>query len=378
MNSSNAVLRAKWDAWTAYAGMENEKAMLEFNSLIDRLDVSTSPRDAQVDKPSQGAIRRTSLKPGQMLMKQGTLYKQRDHFKGWRPRQFVLIDNTLSYYIDGEDSTPRGSLVLTGCTCEEATPTMADGVEYFHFTLTHPGNSKPYHLSALSKVDADDWIAKINQAAKVTDAPNSASKPAMRRTSFTNTTNTPASVDTPTAVSDSAKYSKSSQNVPFQSNNASNTVTTSGVAERESTADDSADAGAATTGTAILKPEATVKNLPAHLKDIVESKILEMFDAVSPGAPGWEIFMDKDGVKGLKRPGKGDVSAIRADCTMPYNILDVFQTVTSAECCLIMDPMRKQQDVLKVFSNHTWVDYLRFKEVRSIFDFVYVSELLKT
>lgn len=288
-----------------------------------------------------------------MLMKQGTLYKQRDHFKGWRPRQFVLIDNTLSYYIDGEDGTPRGSLVLTGCTCEEATPTMADGVEYFHFTLTHPNNSKPYNLSALSKTDADDWIAKINQAAKVTDAPGSTSKPTMRRTSFTNAA-PPASVDTPT---ESVKSTKSSQNVPFQPN--SNTVASSSTDE---SAADEADTSAAT-GTTLLKPEATVKNLPVHLKDIVESKILEMFDAVSAGAPGWEIFMDKDGVKGLKRPGKGDVSAIRADCTMPYNILDVFQTVTSAESCLIMDPMRKQQDVLKVFSNHTWVDYLRFKEV---------------
>ena len=338
--------------------MENEKAMLEFISLIDRLDASTSPKDAQ---PSQNAIRRTSLKPGQMLMKQGTLYKQRDHFKGWRPRQFVLIDNTLSYYIDGEDSTPRGSLVLTGCSCEEATPTMADGVEYFHFTLTHPNNSKPYHLSALSKTDADDWIAKINQAAKVTDAPGSSSKPTMRRTSFTNTAvTTPTSVDTPPATTES-KSTKSSQNVPFQTNNTA-AASTTGNSERESTLED-ADSAAPATGTTLLKPEATVKNLPVHLKDIVESKILEMFDAVSAGAPGWEIFMDKDGVKGLKRPGKGDVSAIRADCTMPYNILDVFQTVTSAESCLIMDPMRKQQDVLKVFSNHTWVDYLRFKEV---------------
>jgi len=346
--SSNTVLRGKWDAWTAYVGMENEKAMLEFISLIDRLDVGGSSKEATLDRPANNTIRRTSLKPGQMLMKQGILYKQRDHFKGWRPRNFVLIDNTLSYYIDGEDSTPKGTLVLTGCTCAEATPTMADGVEYFHFTLEHPNNSKPYHLSAISTTDADDWIAKINQAAKVQEAPASASKPAARRTSYTNIPNTSAGHDAP-------QETKSSQNVPFKSGQTD--------AERESTAEE-AD-GAALTGKAVLKPEATQKNIPAHLKESVEAKILEMFDAVSPGAPGWEIFMDKDGVKGLKRPGAGDVSAIRADCTMPFNILDVFQVVTCAENLLTMDPMRKVQETMKVFSNHTWVDYLRFKEVKS-------------
>jgi hypothetical protein len=340
--------------------MENEKAMLDYISLIDRLEVGNSSKETQLDKsqPSQNTIRRTSLKPGQMLMKQGVLYKQRDVFKGWRPRQFVLIDNTLTYYIEGEEGTPKGTLVLTGCTCAAATPTMADGVEYFHFTLTHPHNSKPYHLSAISKADADDWIAKINQAAKVPiqDTPNSSSKAQVRRSSYSGSPN--STEVTPPSPNDS----KSSQSVPFKTKTATFADDIEPVPEAAE-AEFTGAPGAVGSAKSILKPDATYKNIPAHLKDLVETKIEEMFDAVSPGAPGWEIFMDKDGVKGMKRPGSGDFAAIRADCTMPYNILDVFQIVTSAECQLVMDTMRKQQDVVKVFSNHTWLDYLRFKEV---------------
>lgn len=120
----------------------------------------------------------------------------------------------------------------------------------------------------------------------------------------------------------------------------------------------------AVSGTALVKAEATLKGIPAHLTEKLENKVALMFDAVSPGAPGWEIFMDKDGVKGLKRPGQGDLSAIRADSLMPYNILDVFQCVTSVECLMIMDPMRKQQDKLKILSNHSWIEYFRFRDVR--------------
>lgn len=341
--------------------MESDKAMLEYVSLIDRLEIGSNKEAtiAPLDRPN--AIRRTSLKPGQVLMKQGVLYKQRDVFKGWRPRLFVLIDNNLTYYIEGEEGTPKGSLSLSGCSCVAETPTMSEGVEYFPFTLTHPGSSRPYHLSALSKAESDDWMAKINQAVKTNEPQISAKTGISRRGTFTT-----AGPDSPSPMAAAAAAAVASANeapatstVPFKS------ATVEG-GSAKTPSDATADAPPLlVAGNSVLKPEATLKNVPAHLSTILESKIAAMFDAISPGAPGWEIFMDKEGVKGLKRPGQGDLSAIRADAFMPYNILDVFQCVTSVECLMVMDPMRKQQDKLKILSNHSWVEYFRFKEVQS-------------
>lgn len=346
--------------------------MLEFVSLIDRLDVGNSPtKEAQFEKPS--TVRRSSLKPGQILMKQGTLYKQRDVFKGWRPRHFVLIDNTLTYFIEGEEGTPKGILALTGCSCVADTPSMVDGEEFFPFTITHPGTSKPYHLSASSKADADDWIAKINQAAKSSELPNGSTKQGNnRRATYTNVTNSPTSIP---IAPDADVPSSAPSTVPFKSNASATSSISESAADGTVNKDGEENGVVAPAGNSILKPEAVMKNIPSHLTDTLESKICEMFDAISPGAPGWEIFMDKDGVKGLKRPGAGDLSAIRADALMPYNILDVFQCVTSVECLMIMDPMRKQQDKLKILSNHSWIEYFRFKEVWPISarDFVDLS-----
>lgn len=36
--SSNAILRSKWDAWTAQLGQPTEKAMLDFIDLIDKIE----------------------------------------------------------------------------------------------------------------------------------------------------------------------------------------------------------------------------------------------------------------------------------------------------------------------------------------------------
>jgi hypothetical protein len=355
------VLRAKWDAWTAYAGLENEKAMLEYIALIDRLDVGANKEvQPQPDRPN--AIRRTSLKPGQILMKQGVLYKQRDVFKGWRPRNFVLIDNTLSYYIEGEEGTPKGTLALSGCTCTADTPTMADGVEYFPFTLTHPGNNKPYHLSAISKAEADDWITKINQAGKTSEPQISAKTTNTRRATYTESASLKESAAAAMASSSDAAGPAAASTVPFKTA-PSAAAAGDAPASSENVAEEGDAPAAGAPANSIVKPDATMKNIPSHLTELLEKKVADMFDAISPGAPGWEIFMDKEGVKGLKRPGQGDLSAIRADAMMPYNILDVFQCVTSVECLLVMDSMRKQQDKLKIFSNHTWVEYFRFKEV---------------
>jgi hypothetical protein len=46
------------------------------------------------------------------FLKQGVLYKQRNHFKGWRSRWFALDEQFLHYYLEKEDMASRNSIQI--------------------------------------------------------------------------------------------------------------------------------------------------------------------------------------------------------------------------------------------------------------------------
>ena len=46
------------------------------------------------------------------VLKEGILYKQRNHFKGWRRRWFALDDQFLHYYLEKEDMASRNSIQI--------------------------------------------------------------------------------------------------------------------------------------------------------------------------------------------------------------------------------------------------------------------------
>ena len=52
-----------------------------------------------------------SQKPPPVL-REGLLYKQRNHFKGWRSRWFVLDNQFLHYYLEKEDMASRNSIQI--------------------------------------------------------------------------------------------------------------------------------------------------------------------------------------------------------------------------------------------------------------------------
>ena len=46
------------------------------------------------------------------VLKEGILYKQRNHFKGWRKRWFALDNQFLHYYLEREDMASRNSIQI--------------------------------------------------------------------------------------------------------------------------------------------------------------------------------------------------------------------------------------------------------------------------
>lgn len=92
----------KWMAWKRKHGMSREQAMLAYIDQVDLIDEELSTGGAAlVDATGGNAAIYSSQGLGASgselyssweggAGKTGTLYKQRDVFKGWRPRTFVL------------------------------------------------------------------------------------------------------------------------------------------------------------------------------------------------------------------------------------------------------------------------------------------------
>ena len=113
---SNAVLYAKWTAWTQCKSMSREEAVTEFVTLIKRNFPKFKPTkelpalvrgsvSSAVPTPSFSGSNTsapvTNTAVGSVT-KEGILYKQRDVFKGWRPRKFQLQDSFLHYYLEND------------------------------------------------------------------------------------------------------------------------------------------------------------------------------------------------------------------------------------------------------------------------------------
>lgn len=317
MFSTNVILKSKWDAWTSCAGMPVEKAMQEYISLVEKLEPTVRGSVA----PSSDKRKSVIADPGG-LKKQGTLFKQRDVFKGWRPRQFILQDNLLHYYLEPDDPAPRNTLDLTGCSITTSKPVSVDGVEYFPFTISHPKSSKPYHLATDSKLESDIWVSKLLEAASLNQ--NSATEEEC--------TDTSTSASTVGNSSDANRFSTYNVDNPesYLFPNTSHA------------------------------PE-TRMYIPKDLLGKIEKNIESFFELISPESPGWESFFDKNGVTGKKR--FGNLIFVKAETVMPYCIYDVFSVIADINRQKEIDPQRLIHEKIKEYSNHTWVEYLRFKGV---------------
>lgn len=299
--SSNTILRAKWESWTSFSGLTIEKAMNEFISIVDQLK-SNSGDGGKADTP--GGIRKT-----------GTLYKQRDVFKGWRPRHFVLQDNFLHYYIDSEDPVPRNTMDLSGTTVTSIKSTVVEGVEYFPFVITHPKSTKTYNLAATTKKDTDQWVAKIIEAA---------SAPVAAPQSYGGKVERLLERNTPELRTDG----------------------------------DSEDVAA---NKDIVNSVLTLANIPKKFRGKIEMAMQAMLDAVAPDAKGWEPLFEKSGITAYRR--SGDVICVRGDSVLQYNIVDVFEVIMNVGRQLEIDPQQRVHEVMKKYSNHTWAEYIAFKGV---------------
>lgn len=282
--------------------------MKEYVNIVEGLEPGTkvplekriSMKVSQVDQP--GSVR-----------KKGTLYKQRDVFKGWRARHFVLQDCFLHYYLDADDPVPRNTLDLTGCSVTSSKAVIVDGIEYFPFTISHPKSKTNYNLSSDSKLEADIWVAKILEAATANN--------------FVNGTTVEVPED------------DTAPGVDVQPNG-------SGVYAVTKMTDHSHE---------------TRAFIPADVAAKLERLGQLTIESVDATSAGWEPLVDKSGVLAKKR--SGHMIHIKAETEVPYAIYDVFSLLTDLKRQLELDNTRASHERLKDISMHSWVDYISTKPV---------------
>ena len=133
--SADVKAKWKWDAWNNFKGLSPEDAMKAFVAEVSKVDSAFKIPTSSDPSPSENRISTVLLS---MIKKEGTLFKQRDIFKGWRPRHFVLQAAFLHYYTNKDDDVPHKSLDLRGCTVSPIKSSKSGEIMYFPFVLSKP------------------------------------------------------------------------------------------------------------------------------------------------------------------------------------------------------------------------------------------------
>lgn len=197
-SKENALLRAKWDCWVSFRGISETDAMAAFlqcdmndngdnseltksspslrRQSLSNVDQNSKRRSFKMDVDEQRTTRNVKDIPGTIsskgelfpdgIIRQGILFKQRDVFKGWRPRKFVLKDSFLHYYVADDDPFPRKSMDISGCNVVPIKATMIGDTEFYPFVISHPNSKDTYTLASDSRDDAEIWINAIREATK--------------------------------------------------------------------------------------------------------------------------------------------------------------------------------------------------------------------
>jgi len=257
------------------------------------------------------------------ILKEGILYKQRDHFKGWRSRYFTLDNIFLHYYLSKNDDTPRKSIqICKGVIVRAIEPKTVNGQLYYPFVISHPRTSTHYKLSTVSRSDCESWIRAL------TDVANS-------------------SKSTVTEIYSSEEDGRRNGSCDGST---------------ESLLDDSSeDEEEPSSPTSPVSKKKTLRNIPDGLSVKIETAVSTLLEGSSEDDDGWQPMFEKPGrVVATRKSGAGTI-CVRGVAVLPYTIPEIYSVLSERRKEL--DPQLNTYTRLKWFSRHTGVEYLRFKPV---------------
>jgi hypothetical protein len=287
--------------------MTKETAMNKYISELRKVDASFENTNTPSISAAPAILDESPMIVPRIIM-EGTMYKQRDVFKGWRPRYFVLDDNFLHYFLKKGDDIPKKSIQIFGGSVTVVRSTRVGDIEYHPFVLSHPKSTKTYNFSVDSKELADQWITALKEVV-IRDSPG------------------------PMA------------NIPLDR-----------ILKRRPDEDDVKKTCAP------VSPDLTLTHIPEKYALKIEYAVETLVDLVSPqSSTQWKSLFEKNGVIAFKRPGS--VVCIRADSLLPLSLLDIFSLLMNDTKQKEIDMSIKSTKRLKSFSENTSLMYTRYKQV---------------
>lgn len=264
-----------------------------------------------------------------MIIKEGILYKQRDHLRGWLPRYFTLDQNFLHYYLSKDDIIPRnsfqickGMIVITDVVAK-----VSNGVTYYPFTITHPNTSKEYHLSSIHLSESIAWAKAIQALAN--------GETISSRSSISSISQTSHEI--------SKKLSKDTLVTP-----ADPILIEENLEELHDTDP--------------LQKSLTLANLSDELIVRIEKLIEKILSFTLNCNEEWIPMFERNGVIGMKRPGSGLI-CVRGETILPYTIPEIYGLISMPDKRKELDPQLDTYTRMKEFSYHTGTEHLLFRAV---------------
>ena len=369
LNRENAVLRRKWDAWTECVGLTQEQAMKAYIQLVIEIDPDYQPYPPMDVLDADSAT----------VYKTGMLHKQRDHFKGWRPRKFVLENSLLSYFVEEKDSQPKKTVDISGSKVSLSGPVKGPADEDLtSFTLSHPNMLKAYVL-ACSAADLDSWIEVLQRASTLPPALPTPAPTPVKSTSVDGDDRGPSGSGSPrdrdtlveppvaaaaAAVADVVTPTPAVGTPPAVGSGSgggggSGRGKPKGAAVAASVA---RPGGTGSTSNRLPPPvnlEETLKGIPPQFSAKIEDSVERLVNLID--TPGWEQMYVEDGMVGLQKPGS--ILCVRGDLQMQFGMCPIFDIIMDTSRNKEINPQVASAQKNQTFSVNTATQHLKFLPV---------------
>lgn len=305
----NISARGKYDAWNSYKGLPKVEAMKKYIASLQKVDPSFRADGGSAPRASYAG---SSLEHKQaLIIKEGILFKQKDIFKGWRSRYFVLDNSFLHYYANQGDVIPLKSILILGCTIATVNSTKVGTQEYFPFVLANPKSQKTYNLSVHTQAEAQEWIKALQSV-----------------------------VQNP---SPSSQYS--------------------GNIDRLMPRRPQPDQELASSKSAIfpVRDDQALSGIPEKYLPKVNKAVQTVIENCSAD-DDWTPLFEKADVKAHWKPNNAGL-CVKSEITLGYSMLDVFTLLVNERRRKELDNTLSSCKTLKKFSNNCTLEYTRLKQV---------------
>jgi hypothetical protein len=117
--------------------------------------------------------------------------------------------------------------------------------------------------------------------------------------------------------------------------------------------------------TNVMNPSETRAFTPKDLMERIEKAVKSFVDDVED-TPDWEPLYEKTNYT-VKKKSSNQYVIVRVETVIPYSMLEIIKLVLDLKRQMELDSSKQSHDVLKNISNHTWIEYVKYKAVSSIF-----------